>query len=455
MNPITMPPRNTTAEVVAVASSKLMKLACTRFYPLVHISDIATVVSGGTPNTGNPDYWDGEIIWVTPKDLGRPRNIEVFGSDRKITQAGGDSSSARILPVGTILLSSRAPIGHLGIAAVPLCTNQGFKNLICGPEIDNRFLFHVLRGSVSDLQAEGRGNTFAEIPARIVENYQIPLPLPSIQKAVAAFLDALYQRLAGQRSPLPDLPEPLSNQRRIVARIEELAAKIEQANALRQQASAETATVMKSVMLHIFRPSAQHPEVPLDSVCADIIDNLHSNPVYSDDGVPCVRSPDVGWGKLRLATALKTSEEEYVRRTVRGEPRTDDIVLVREGGGTGKAAIVEEGQRFSLGQRVMLLRPDSDRVLPKFFLHQLLSPAIYEEQILTLLKGSASPHLNIGALRKFRFYLPSLSEQQRMVNYLDDLEVKMEPLARLQAETAAELDALLPSILDKAFMGEF
>jgi type I restriction enzyme S subunit len=200
-----MPPRNTIAEVVAVASSKLMKLACTRLYPLVLISDIATVVSGGTPSTGDPDYWDGEIIWITPKDLGRPRNIEIYGSDRKITQAGSDSSSARILPVGTVLLSSRAPIGHLGIAAVPLCTNQGFKNLICGPEIDYRFLFHMLRGSVSDLQGEGRGNTFAEIPARIVERYQIPLPPPSIQKAVATFLDALYQRLAGQPSSLPNL----------------------------------------------------------------------------------------------------------------------------------------------------------------------------------------------------------------------------------------------------------
>lgn len=250
--------------------------------------------------------------------------------------------------------------------------------------------------------------------------------------------------------PLPSLPE----QQRIVARIEELAAKIEEASALRQQASAGTEAVIKSAMLHIFTPSPQYPEVPFESVCSEIIDNLHSNPVYSDEGVPCVRSPDVGWGKLRLATALKTSEEEYIRRTVRGEPRTDDIVLVREGGGTGKAAIVEEGQRFSLGQRVMLLRPDRGRVLPKFFLHQLLSPAIYEEQTLTLLKGSASPHLNIAALRKFRFYLPSLSEQQGVVTYLDNLQAKIDPLTRLQGENAVELDALLPSILDKAFKGE-
>src|SRR5262249_31747359 len=152
------------------------------------------------------------------------------------------------------------------------------------------------------------------------------------------------------------------------------------------------------------------PQVALETVCAAIIDNLHSNPHYAPDGVPCIRSPDVGWGRLDLQSALRTSEEEYARRTVRGEPTRDDIVLVREGGGTGKAAIAEDGQRFSLGQRVMMLRPDQTRVVPRFLLYQILSPAIYEEQILPQCKGSASPHLNIGALRRFAFQLPTLGE---------------------------------------------
>src|SRR3546814_6534021 len=90
------------------------------------------------------------------------------------------------------------------------------------------------------------------------------------------------------------------------------------------------------------------------------------------------------------------------------------IVLVREGSGMGKCALVAPGQRFSLGQRVMMLRPDKSRVLPQFFLHQLLSPVIQEDHILPLSKGSASPHLNIGALRRFPFILPSLSEQEEL-----------------------------------------
>jgi type I restriction enzyme S subunit len=111
-------------------------------------------------------------------------------------------------------------------------------------------------------------------------------------------------------------------------------------------------------------------------------------------------------------------------------------------------------QRFSLGQRVMMLRPATSKVLPKFFLHQFLSPCIQDDQIRPLSKGSASPHLNIGALRKFRFYLPPLPEQRRIVAELDALQAEVDDLKRLQAETAAELDALLPAILDRAFKGE-
>jgi type I restriction enzyme S subunit len=290
--------------------------------------------------------------------------------------------------------------------------------------LNRRFLDFFIRTPAFRDQVLAQGSTnYAAIRPNDVLSYEIPLP-------------------------------PLEEQRRIVARIEKLASKIDEARSLRGQSVQEADGLARSVSHQIFRSSGECQEVPLESVCADIIDNLHSNPLYAEEGVPCVRSPDVGWGELWLDNALRTSEEEYIRRTVRGEPRPDDIVLVREGGGTGKAALVKEGQRFSLGQRVMLLRPDKKLVQPKFLLQQLLSPAIHEEQVVPLLKGSASPHLNIGVLRKLRFLLPSLSEQARIVIYLDSLRAKIDALTCIQAETAAELDALMPSILNKAFKGE-
>lgn len=257
-------------------------------------------------------------------------------------------------------------------------------------------------------------------------------------------------RLLPLKIPLPDPPV----QRRIVGRINELTGKTAEAQRLREGAAEGLDALWRSALRHAFADPVQ-PAVRLEAACEAIIDNLHSNPEYAEDGtVPCVRSPDVGWGTLHLESALRTDEQEYRRRTVRGEPRPDDIVLVREGGGTGKAALVGPGQRFSLGQRVMMLRPNTARVLPRYFLYQLLSPAVREDQIAPLSKGSASPHLNIGALRKFRFILPPLPVQAATVESLDAVRHQVDAVERAHGETAPHWAALPPAILDRAFRGE-
>ena len=249
---IAMPPRNTSQEQVALAASKCLRFSCERHFASAPLGRVAQVVSGGTPDTGNLTFWDGGIVWVTPKDLGRPRNIEVEDSGRTISQEGLARSSARLLPAGAVLLSSRAPIGHVAIAAVPLCTNQGFKNIVCGDALHNRFLFHMLRASIDDLQALGRGNTFLEIPARTVQDFSLPLPPLNVQIGVANFLDSVYLRLHNNSRELPYLPVPLDEQRRIVARIEALAARIAEARGLRQEAMEEADSLMASTISGIF-----------------------------------------------------------------------------------------------------------------------------------------------------------------------------------------------------------
>lgn len=247
---------------------------------------------------------------------------------------------------------------------------------------------------------------------------------------------------------------PLAEQRRIVAHIEELVRKVNEARGLRNASQEELSALQLSKGRSIFEALAGQA-VPLESVCSAIIDNLHSNPLYVENGtVPCVRSPDVGYGTLDLDNTRRTDEAEYARRTIRGEPKPDDIVLVREGGGTGKCALVQQGQRFSLGQRVMMIRPNQAKVRPKFFLYQILSPTIQEDHISVLSKGSAAPHLNIGALRRFPFALPQFEVQDSIVAELDALQAQVDSVKALQSETAAELNAMLPAILDKAFKGE-
>lgn len=246
----------------------------------------------------------------------------------------------------------------------------------------------------------------------------------------------------------------LAEQRRIVERIQELATIITEARSLRDRTSEESSILFRRYSGTIFDRTSESATVPLEQVCDCIVDCLHSNPVYASEGVPTVRSPDVGWGDLLLSSALRTSQEEYVRRTRRCEPRPGDIIVVREGGGTGKAGIVEEGQRLSLGQRVMQIRPDPAKILPRFLLHQWLSPVIQDGHVAPLSKGSASPHLNIRFIKRFPLSLPSLSEQRLIVDYLDNIRARASTLQRLQTTAAAELDALTPAILDRAFKGE-
>jgi type I restriction enzyme S subunit len=102
----------------------------------------------------------------------------------------------------------------------------------------------------------------------------------------------------------------------------------------------------------------------------------------------------------------------------------------------------------------MLLRPRQSAIIPEFLLYQWLSPLVFDDQITPLSKGSASPHLNIGAIRTFAIRVPTLAVQRRIVAYLDGLRAKVDAVKKLQTGTTAELDALLPSILDKAFKGE-
>jgi len=247
---------------------------------------------------------------------------------------------------------------------------------------------------------------------------------------------------------------PLVEQRRIVAKIEELAKRIDEARGICHRLKAESDFLLRSSLRDALASHQDHATVALEEVCAEIIDCLHSNPIYSDGGVPTLRSPDIGWGDLFLDSARRTSEHEYQRRTQRGQPKQGDIILVREGGGTGKAGIVENGQRFSLGQRVMMLRPDLNKVIPRFLLYQWLSPLILDDQINARMKGSASPHLNIKALRRFDFILPPLAVQRQIVGWIDSVRSRLIDVQQHRRRTLAELDALLPSILDRAFCGK-
>lgn len=173
---------------------------------MARLGEICTIVSGTTPKSTQPEYWDGNLNWVTPAELTDESDI-IYESQRKITQQAVSDSSLKSFPAGTVLLSSRAPIGKVAIAGTEMYCNQGFKNLICSEKIYNRYLYHFLKDKTVYLNSLGRGATFKEISKSIVENIEIPLPPLDEQHKIAAVLDKISDLIAKRRQQLDKLDE--------------------------------------------------------------------------------------------------------------------------------------------------------------------------------------------------------------------------------------------------------
>ena len=171
---------------------------------MARLGDVCTIVSGTTPKSSCPEYWDGDINWVTPAELDDESDV-IYESQRKITKQAVIDSSLKPFPAGTVLLSSRAPIGKVAIAGTDMYCNQGFKNLICSDAIYNRYLYHFLKSKTEYLNSLGRGATFKEISKGIVEEIEIPLPPPEEQRRIAALLDKVSDLIAKRRAQLDKL----------------------------------------------------------------------------------------------------------------------------------------------------------------------------------------------------------------------------------------------------------
>lgn len=128
-----------------------------------YLGDVADIIGGSTPSTADPSNFNGEIPWLTPKDLSGPHDRYVSRGERSLSRQGLDNCSARLLPANTVLLTTRAPIGYVAIAKNPVATNQGFRNLVPKPGFSSEFLYYWLKAHVEELQRLASGSTFQEL----------------------------------------------------------------------------------------------------------------------------------------------------------------------------------------------------------------------------------------------------------------------------------------------------
>lgn len=178
----------------------------------VRLADCCEIVAGATPSTSEGSYWGGDIAWATPKDLSNIDSKYIDSTPQTLTGKGYSSCSAKLMPAQSVLFSSRAPIGHVAINTVPMCTNQGFKSFVPDPDrVSADYLYYWLKANKVYLQSLGNGATFKEVSKAIVAEIKIPLPRLSEQHRIAAILDKTDALRAKRREAIAKLDQLLQS----------------------------------------------------------------------------------------------------------------------------------------------------------------------------------------------------------------------------------------------------
>jgi len=384
------------------------------------LGDLVTVMGGGTPSKGNPAYWDGSIPWVSPKDM---KSFELFDSQDHITaQAVAESPVKRIAPNSVLVVFRSGILAHtlpVAINRAPVTLNQDMKALTPRGEVSCDYLAYYLRSAQRDIldAAKKKGATVESIDAD-------------------AFL----------RTPVsfPALPE----QRRIVARIEELAAKIEQARGLRREVMQEINSILISATDIAFSPKPAWTEMRVGDFCEKPQYGFTESATIEPIGPKFLRITDIQDGQVNWSTVpfcRCPSPQQYLLRQ-------GDLVFARTGATTGKSFVIRDCPEAIFASYLIRLRVK--RVVSVDYLYRYFQSSAYWQQIAHKAVGSGQPNLNGTKLASIRVPIAPPREQARIVDYLNNTETKVEALRRLQAESAVELNALLPAVLARAFRGE-
>lgn len=344
---------------------------------MAKLGEVCTIVSGSTPKTSVTSYWDGNIKWITPAELNED-TFYIMDSVRHITEEGKEKTGLSYLPTGTVILSSRAPIGKTAIAGCKMCCNQGFKNLICSDAIYNEYLYFFLKSKTDYLNSLGRGATFKEISKSIVESIEIPLPEVNQQKEIA-----------------------------------EKFKKLEQLISLRKQQLAKLDELVKARFVEMFGDPVNnpmnYPKSHLGKVC-DVRDGTHDSPEYYDVGYPLVTSKNVTGGKIDLSECNLISEDDYKKICERSKVDRGDIIMPMIGT-VGKPVIVNIEPMFAI-KNVALIKFTPNSLVINIYIKTLLESDYFDRAVLDKIRGGTQKFIALGDIRKLEIILPDLKHQQ-------------------------------------------
>ncbi|BBO19385.1 MAG: restriction endonuclease subunit S [Rhodocyclaceae bacterium] len=389
------------------------------------IDAVCDVVNGGTPKTGTAEYWDGPHQWITPAEMGKRATPFIELTERALTDAGLQNSSARLLPAQSVILSTRAPIGYLVINTVPMATNQGCKGLVPRAGLDCKFLYYYLTSIVPLLNDLGTGATFKELSGGKLK--EVPIPVPSF-------------------------PE----QHRIVAILDEAFDSIATAKANAEQNLQNARALFESHLHQVFTERGEGwVERLLEEVVSSTCSLSYGIVQPGDDfrnGLPVVRPTDLTT-QLITADRLKRIDPKLANGYKRTALRGGELLLcVRGSTGIVSVAAPElAGANVTRGIVPITFEPS---ILRQGFGYFLMISEMVQNQIRAKTYGTALMQINIGDLRKVTVAIPPIAQQEAITAKLELLQSETQHLESLYQQKLAALDEWKKSLLHRAFSGQ-
>ncbi len=389
-------------------------------WEIKRLGDCCQIINGGTPKSAVAAYWGGPHCWITPAEMGGLASPYLGDSRRTLTDAGLKNSSARLLPPNSVILSSRAPIGHLVINTVPMATNQGCKGLVPSESLDATFLYYCLLGMVPQLDAMGTGATFKELSAGKLKEVCVPVP-------------------------------PLAEQRRIVAMLDEAFKGIAAAKANAEKNLLIAGEVFDSALSKAFSEKDLWQEITIGDL-GEVFDGPHATPKTVDAGPVFLGIKNIERGRLDLSVTRHVNSRDFKEWTRRVEPQANDLVFSYETK-LGAAAILPAGLVCCLGRRMGLLRFRNDDIVPQFVLYQYLSAPYQAYLSQYFVRGATVDRISIKDFPKYTIRVPSKAVQEAVVASLSEVRAESDQLEVSVSRKIAALDELKASLLHQAFTG--
>jgi type I restriction enzyme S subunit len=409
------------------------------------MGEAADVVGGGTPSTKDPtNFSDDGVPWITPADLSGYRQTYIGRGERDLSEKGLAESGARLMPSGTVLFSSRAPIGYVAIAANPVSTNQGFKSFVLPTELDSKYIYYYLKRAKELAVALSSGTTFREISGAKAAQIPLPIcPLPEQQRIV----EAIETQLTRLDAAVAALKRAQANLKRYRASI--LKAAVE---GRLVPTEAESASRLPN------RDGDSLPRIPEHwrwSTWARLAERVtvgHVGPMkheYVPHGIPFLRSQNVRENRFS-SDGLLFIGEEFHRKLSKSRLCPGDLVVVRSGSVGVTCVIPETLPDANCADLVIIRRPRD--ILPDFgsyYMNSLAKGLIRAGQV-----GSALTHFNTKSVAALPVPVPPFDEQEQIVAEVDrrlSITTKQENVIELGC---ARAERLRQSILERAFGGK-